>query len=74
MTTKMESLLRFAFNDLPAWGNIGALANRQIDAVRFQYQFNDLSLNQTTSRSYQVLTMSKNGFSNAATRFIAGIV
>ena len=52
----------FAFNDLPAWGNIGALANRQIDAVRFQYQFNDLSLNQTTSRSYQVLTMSKNSF------------
>jgi hypothetical protein len=29
----------FTFTDLPEWGNIGALANRQIDAVRFQYQF-----------------------------------
>ncbi len=52
----------FKFNDLPEWGNIGVLANRQIDAVRFQYQFNDLKVNQTASRSYQVLTMSKNSF------------
>jgi hypothetical protein len=52
----------FKFNDLPDWGNIGALGNRQIDAVRFQYQFNDLSLNQTASRSYQVLSLSKNSF------------
>jgi asparagine N-glycosylation enzyme membrane subunit Stt3 len=52
----------FKFNDLPEWGNIGVLANRQIDAVRFQYQFNDLNVNQTASRSYQVLTISKNSF------------
>ena len=52
----------FKFNDLPDWGNIGALGNRQIDAVRFQYQFNDLNINQSASRSYQVLTMSKNTF------------
>ncbi|MCL5949197.1 MAG: glycosyltransferase family 39 protein [Candidatus Bathyarchaeota archaeon] len=52
----------FKFNDLPDWGNIGALEKRQIDAVRFQYQFNDLNVNQTASRSYQVLTMSKNSF------------
>ena len=54
----------FKFIDLPDWGNIGALANRQIDAVRFQYQFNDLTINQTASRSYQVLTMSKNSYSS----------
>jgi hypothetical protein len=52
----------FRFNDLPEWGNIGALPNRQIDAVRFQYQFNDINVNQTASRSYQVLTLSKNSF------------
>jgi asparagine N-glycosylation enzyme membrane subunit Stt3 len=52
----------FKFNDTPEWGNIGALGNRQIDAVRFQYQFNDLSLNQTAQRSYQVLSLSKNSF------------
>ena len=52
----------FKFNDLPDWGNIGALASRQINAVRFQYQFNDVNVNQTVSRSYQVLTLSKNSF------------
>ena len=59
---KNDIAFAFKFNDLPDWGNIGALANRQIDAVRFQYQFNDLSINQTASRSYQMLTMSKNSF------------
>jgi hypothetical protein len=59
---KNDIAYAFKFNDLPDWGNIGALPSRQIDAVRFQYQFNDLSLNQTASRSYQILTMSKNSF------------
>ena len=52
----------FKFNDLPDWGNIGALANRQIDAVRFQYQYNEINANQTVTRQYQVLTFSKNSF------------
>ncbi len=52
----------FNFTDLPDWGNIGALANRQIDAVRFQYQFDELNVNQTLTRQYQVLTLSKNSF------------
>jgi hypothetical protein len=63
----------FKFSDLPDWGNIGALANRQIDAVRFQYQFNDLSVNQTASRSYQVLTMSKNSFPTLAPDKLQGL-
>jgi hypothetical protein len=54
--------LAFKFNDLPDLGNIGALANRQIDAVRFQYQFNQINANQTVTRQYQVLTFSKNSF------------
>jgi hypothetical protein len=52
----------FKFNDTPDWGNIGALGNRKIDAIRFQYQFNDLTLNQTTQRSYQVLSLSQSSF------------
>ena len=52
----------FKFSDLPDWGNIGALESRQIDAVRFQYYFGDLNVNQTSSKTYQVLTMSKNSF------------
>ena len=59
-----KNQIGFAFNftDLPDWGNIGALGNRQIDAVRFQYQFNEVNVNQTVSRQYQYLTLSKNSF------------
>ncbi len=52
----------FLFNDLPDWGNIGVLGSRQIDAVRFQYNFNDLAANQTATRSYQVLSLSKSTY------------
>ncbi len=60
----VKNQLAFAFNftDLPDWGNIGALASRQIDAVRFQYQFNEINVNQTVTRQYQILTLSKNSF------------
>jgi len=59
---KDQIAFAFNFTDLPNWGNIGALASRQIDAVRFQYQFNELNINQTVTRQYQVLTLSKNSF------------
>jgi hypothetical protein len=52
----------FNFTDTPDWGNVGALASMQIDAVRFQYQFNQINANQTVTRQYQVLTFSKNNF------------
>jgi hypothetical protein len=61
----------FKFTDLPDWGNIGALGNRQIDAVRLQYQFNDL--NETSSRSYQVLTLSKNTFPTLQPNTLQGL-
>jgi hypothetical protein len=59
---KNDMAFAFKFNDLPDWGNIGALANRQIDAVRFQYQFNAVNANQTVTRSYQVLTLAKSSY------------
>jgi asparagine N-glycosylation enzyme membrane subunit Stt3 len=59
---KNQIAFAFNFTDLPDWGNIGALASRQIDAVRFQYQFNEVNINQTVTRQYQVLTLSKNSF------------
>ena len=59
---KDQIAFAFNFTDLPDWGNIGALASRQIDAVRFQYQFNEVNVNQTVTRQYQVLTLSKNSF------------
>lgn len=60
--SKNDVAYAFKFSDLPEWGNIGALGNRQIDAVRFQYDFNSLNVNQTALRSYQVLTLSKNSY------------
>jgi hypothetical protein len=52
----------FQFNDTPSWGNIGALGNGQIDAVRFEYDFNSIGVNQTVTRQYQTLTFSQNSF------------
>ncbi|HSV48696.1 MAG TPA: hypothetical protein VLH35_00140, partial [Candidatus Acidoferrales bacterium] len=52
----------FHFNDLPAWGNIGSGSNRQIDAVRFQYNFNTVASNQTVTASYETLTLSKSSY------------
>jgi hypothetical protein len=50
------------FTDRPDWGNIGALAQRQIDAVRFQYSLGDLAANQTATRSYETITVAKNSY------------
>ena len=54
----------FALNlqDLPDWGNVGALASMQIDAVRFQYNYDKINANQTASFAYQILTFSKTSF------------
>jgi hypothetical protein len=41
---------------------VGALSSRQIDAVRFQYNFDKININQTASFKYQVLTFWKNSF------------
>ena len=57
-----EATFAFNFTDLPDWGNVGALANKQIDAVRFQYHFNEIGVNQTATKQYQVLTLTKNSF------------
>jgi hypothetical protein len=50
------------FNELPNWGNVGALTSRQIDAVRFQYNYEKIAVNQTASLSYQTLAFSKNSY------------
>ncbi len=52
----------FEFTTLPQWGNVGALGNRQIDSVRFQYDFNTVGVNQTVSCAYQMLTLSKSSY------------
>jgi asparagine N-glycosylation enzyme membrane subunit Stt3 len=50
------------FAELPDWGNIGALTSRQIDALRFQYNFDKISANNSASFAYQTLTFSHSSF------------
>jgi len=59
---KTDVAFAFNFTDPPDWGNIGALGNMQIDAVRFQYQFDQINVNQTETRQYQTLSLTKNSF------------
>lgn len=59
---KNEVAFALKFEDLPDWGNVGVLSNRQIDAFRFQYQFDKVNVNQTASVTYQILTFSKSSF------------
>jgi hypothetical protein len=59
---KNEIAFALKFADLPDWGNVGALSNRQIDAFRFQYQFDRININQTASFTYQILTFSKSSY------------
>ncbi len=71
--SKNELAFAFEFNDLPTWGNIGALASRQIDAVRFQYDFSSVNVNQTASCNYQYLAMSKNNYPTLEPSKIQGL-
>ena len=54
-----EVVFALNFEELPDWGNVGALASKQIDAVRFQYNLDKININQTASFAYQILTFSK---------------
>jgi hypothetical protein len=63
----------FNFTDLPSWGNIGALLNRQIDAIRFQYQYNSIGVNQTATSSYEVLALAKNSYPTLSRENLEGI-
>lgn len=52
------------FLDAPNSGNIGVLSNNQIDAIRFQYNFDKVKLNQTTLSTYQLLNFAESSFSD----------
>jgi hypothetical protein len=49
--------------DMPDWGNVGALSNGQIDAIRLRYNFYDLDVSQNESFAYQILTFSNSNYS-----------
>ncbi len=47
------------FAQVPDWGNVGVLASRQIDAIRFHYTFNKINQGNDVSCAYQISTFSK---------------
>jgi hypothetical protein len=68
-----QNAITFAlkFEKAPDWGNVGALASRQIDAVRFNYTFNKIASSQQASFAYQVVTFSKS--SNPAAKSLPDV-
>jgi hypothetical protein len=50
------------FLDLPATGNVGALAIGNIDAIRWQYDFYKIKTNYTVSVTYQTLSFSMTSY------------
>ena len=59
---KEDVAFALKLEELPDWGNIGALTSMQIDAIRLRYNFSDLNVNQNESFTYQVLTFSKSSY------------
>jgi len=63
---KNEVAFALKFMDLPEWGNLGVLASNQIDAIRFQYKFDEVNVNQTTMFTYQIVSFSKSSYPEMA--------
>ena len=63
----------FHFTDLPAWGNIGSLGNRQIDAVRLVYSFDSIAEGQTVERLYQTVTLSQTSYPTLTREKLQGL-
>ena len=59
---KNEVAFALKFAELPDWGNVGVLSSRNMDAIRFQYQFGKVDVNQTVLVTYQILTFSQSSF------------
>jgi hypothetical protein len=53
----------YRFADLPDWGNIGVLGNKQIDAVRLVFNFDKVDPGETAVRSFEMLSLSKSSYS-----------
>ncbi|TRO43293.1 hypothetical protein E2P42_02435 [Candidatus Bathyarchaeota archaeon] len=54
-----EITFALKFEKVPDWGNVGALASRQIDAVRFNCSLGTLNKGSDSSFTYQFLAFSK---------------
>ncbi len=59
-----ESRIGFGvkFLDLPDFGNLGALGNGNVDAIRFHYQLYKVDANSSYSVSYQVLAFAGSSY------------
>jgi len=61
---KRSVAFELKFGNLPDWGNVGVLANGEVNALRTQYQFSNIAKGQNQSVMYQILTLSKTSYPN----------
>jgi hypothetical protein len=59
---KSKVVFGLKFVDMPDWGDVGVLSSRQVDALRFVYNFDKVNVNQTASFTYQLLTFYQNSY------------
>jgi hypothetical protein len=59
---KNQVVYTIKFENLPDQGNIGVLANKMVDALRFRYQLGNVTLNEMVSSKYRILTFSKTSY------------
>jgi hypothetical protein len=50
------------YDNLPDWGNVGALNSGQIDAIRFSYTLEKITPGNNVAFSYQTLTFSEESY------------
>ncbi|MFB3889171.1 MAG: hypothetical protein ACE14S_06740 [Candidatus Bathyarchaeia archaeon] len=62
LDSRNQTVFGVNFLDTPDSGNLGALGNGNIDAVRWQYNFFRVEANYTITRTYQVLAFSGSSY------------
>jgi len=60
--TQNQVYYAIKYNELPDWGNVGALTTMQIDAIRFSYTFEQIKPGNNATFSYQTLTFSEDSY------------
>jgi len=58
-TKDKQTAFGIKFDDVPAFGTVGVLSSRNIDAIRFEYHFDKVEANTMKEKTYQLLTFSQ---------------
>ena len=62
-TKDEQAAFGLKFEDVPDFGSLGVLSSSNIDAIRFEYQYDRVEAYTTESKTYQMLTFSQSSIS-----------